>query len=177
MQITCPKCQKNIQIAKEKLPADKPKAMIKCPGCQQVISFNIPGFQPPVQNLPKEEKTEIGTNTGWSETKSFNPKLTEISTGKTFYLQNGINIPGRKGNPAIDNGDHFMSRKHCVIEVNSQPGSSFAMLYDDGSINENGEPSTNGTFYNGTRLNKYDKIYLADGDLVRLGQTELRYNC
>jgi pSer/pThr/pTyr-binding forkhead associated (FHA) protein len=35
------------------------------------------------------------------------------------------------------------------------------------------EPSTNGTFHNGKRLTRFDKIFLSNGDSLRIGHTEL----
>jgi pSer/pThr/pTyr-binding forkhead associated (FHA) protein len=61
---------------------------------------------------------------------------------------------------------------HCMIEVIEKHSETLCILTDDGSISESGEASTNGTFYNETRLTRYDKVYLNHGDKVRLGRTE-----
>jgi pSer/pThr/pTyr-binding forkhead associated (FHA) protein len=58
------------------------------------------------------------------------------------------------------------------VEVIEKSGDYLCILTDDGSISDSGEPSTNGTFHNGTRLTRYDKIYLNHNDNLRLGHTD-----
>lgn len=168
MKISCPKCQKNIVIPEEKLPKDKEKAMVKCPGCQQTLVFHIPKtIKPPVVN---EERTIIETGSGSSDKGS--AKLVNFSTGDEFVLKQGCNIIGRKADIKIEN-DPYISRRNCQIEVKKSGLKTVFILTDDGSFSDSGEPSANGTFHNGTRLSKYDKILLLDEDKIRVGHTEL----
>lgn len=173
MNLTCPKCKKVIQLSPEKIPQDKEKAMIKCPSCQQVIVFNVPKIagQPPIQK--KEDKTIIGGIIS-NSFAVFNTKLIETATNTEHKLNIGKNVIGRIADVSIDNGDKFISRKHCMIEVVERAGNFEIILTDDGSISDSGEPSTNGTFYNNSRLTKYDKIYLNIGDKITIGHTELK---
>lgn len=176
LQIICPSCKKQLQLAAEKLPQDKTRAMIKCPGCQKIITFDIPRKQVKPEAMVPEDHTEISHRPVQSSLIKSRHRLVEKSTGLVYKLQEGVNVLGRKGSPAIDSGDKYISRKHCIIEIKTLNDSQIAVLYDDGSLNENGEPSTNGTFYRGARLTKFDKIVLVDGDEIKFGQTELIYH-
>jgi predicted Zn finger-like uncharacterized protein len=170
MQLTCSKCQRVINIAKEKIPADKEKAMIKCPGCQQVIVFTIPqAFR---KTVPQADRTIISQ--GPEKPKNNRPRLCQADDGAEYELKPGKNIIGRDAGISIP-GDRFISRRHCLVEVVEKNGELLCVLTDDGSIADSGEPSTNGTFHNEVRLTKYDKMYLNNGDKVRLGHTEFLF--
>jgi len=173
MRITCPKCQKNIQITEDKLPKDKEKAMVKCPGCQQVLVFNIPKITPS-QPQQRQDKTII--NEVFEKEKPLDAKLVDSETKKEYKLIEGKIVVGRKGDIAIEN-DPFISRKNCLIEVRKNSYRYDFVLTDDGTLSETSEPSKNGTFHNGNRLTKYDKIYLSNGDKIRIGHTELIFAC
>ena len=167
MQIKCTRCGKLIGIADEKLPKDKEKAMVKCPGCQQVLSFAIPRNLH--SEMPSADRTVITSSK--ERLKSFKPRLCD-PLGKTeFPLKTGKNILGRDADISFP-GDRYISRKHCLIEVIERSGEMLCILTDDGSIGDSGEPSTNGTFHNETRLSRYDKIYLDHDDKIKLGHTE-----
>jgi len=168
MKISCPKCQKSIIIPDDKLPKDKEKAMVKCPGCQQTLVFHIPLSKKPP--MPNEERTIIETGSGSPDVGL--AKLVNFSSGDEFVLKDGCNIIGRKGDIKIEN-DPYISRRNCQIEVRKTGSKAAFILTDDGSFSDSGEPSANGTFHNGTRLSKYDKILLSKGDKIRVGHTEL----
>jgi predicted Zn finger-like uncharacterized protein len=165
MQIKCTKCQKVIEIAASKLPKDKEKAMVKCPACQQVLVFNIPpSFRQVVEN---SEKTIVE----FGHKKNLRPRLFQLSDNTEYLLKTGKNIIGRDADICIP-GDRYISHKHCMIEVMEQFGEIQCIITDDGSISTKGEPSTNGTFYNEQRLSRYDKLFLSDGDKLRIGHTD-----
>lgn len=174
MNLTCPKCQKLIQISDDKLPHDKEKAMIKCPFCQQVIVFNVPKNAGQTHvSPPKEEKT-IVENVSTGKKNGCFAKLIEVATAKEYRLQIGENIIGRKADIAIDNGDKYISRKHCVVMVVEKTNGIEVILTDNGSISETGEPSTNGTFHKQKRLTKHDKVYLDNNDKIKIGHTDFK---
>ena len=184
MRITCPKCQKNILITEDKLPKDKEKAMVKCPGCQQVLVFNVPkanqsqnlqsnpAAKP--QAIQREDKTII--NELFDKEKPLDAKLVDQETKKEFKLTEGKITVGRKADISIEN-DLFISRKNCLIEVRKNSYHFDFILTDDGTLSETGEQSKNGTFHNGNRLTKYDKVYLSNGDKIRIGHSELIFVC
>jgi hypothetical protein len=167
MQLKCTKCQRVINIAEEKIPRDKEKAMIKCPGCQQVLVFTIP--QALRNPMPQADKTMISE--GPVRQSSKHPRLFHIAENIEYPLNPGKNIIGREAGISIP-GDRYISHRHCLVEVVEKHGETLCILTDDGSISESGNPSTNGTFCNETRLTRYDKIYLNHGDKVKIGRTE-----
>jgi hypothetical protein len=89
-------------------------------------------------------------------------KSTAIDENTEFVLDStGISI-GRGGpNEVRLDGDDFASAQHARVE----PRRDGVWIEDVGS--------TNGTFVNGVRLSKARK--LAVGDLVRVGETDLRF--
>jgi hypothetical protein len=89
-------------------------------------------------------------------------KSTAIDENSEFVLDSsGITIGrGRPNDVALD-GDEFASAKHARVE----PRRDGVWIEDIGS--------TNGTFVNGIRLSRPRK--LAVGDLVRVGETDLRF--
>jgi hypothetical protein len=171
MQIKCSKCQRVINVADEKIPRDKEKAMIKCPGCQQILVFAIPPTlkNAPSPHPPSADKTVIST--GPAHQKPVRPRLCNPETNAEFPLMIGKNVIGRDADISFPE-DHFISRKHCLVEVIEKSGELLCILTDDGSISSSGEPSTNGTFHNDNRLTKYDKVFLENLDKIRLGHSE-----
>lgn len=167
MQLKCSKCQRLISIADDKLPRDREKAMIKCPGCQQVLVFTVPASLRTV--APAADKTIITSPP--AETGTERPRLCSADGTAEYPLKPGKNIIGRDADVCIP-GDKYISRKHCLVEVIEKNRRLLCILTDDGSINENNEPSTNGTFYNDSRLSRFDKIYLNDGDRIRIGHSD-----
>jgi hypothetical protein len=89
-------------------------------------------------------------------------KSTAIDENTEFVLDSaGISI-GRGGpNEVSLDGDDFASAQHARVE----PRRDGVWIEDVGS--------TNGTFVNGVRLSRARK--LAAGDLVRVGETDLRF--
>lgn len=166
MQIKCSKCQKVFEIVESKLPKDKEKAMVKCPGCQQVLVFSIP------KSAPRPKMNEDRTIVEQVSRKDLHPRLIRLIDKTEFPLAKGQNIIGRKAGLIITD-DRYISQKHCMIEVVEQFGELQCIITDDGSMSDNKEPSTNGTFHNGKRLTRFDKIFLSNGDSLRIGHTEL----
>lgn len=99
-------------------------------------------------------------------------KLTDENTGIQYLLKPGRNTLGRKADISIEE-DLFLSRIHCMIELIERNGVTEAILSDDGKGSPSGEPSKNGTCYNGELLTIYDQIMLNDGDHIKIGHTEL----
>ncbi len=162
MKVKCSKCGNILVISERKLPKNKKKAMVRCTKCKHAIVFAIPN----AEEL-EGEKTEIGTD---NNQKIQNAKLVETKTGKEHILKIGKNIIGRKADISID-GDRYISRKHCLIEMKKQTWGLELIISDDGS--ETGRPSINGTIYNEERISKYDKIILKSDDNIRIGRTNL----
>jgi hypothetical protein len=89
-------------------------------------------------------------------------KSPTLSPKETWQLDSAPVTIGRSGqNDVTLDGDEYASAKHARIE----PRRDGVWLEDLGS--------TNGTYLNGIRVTRPRK--LTPGDLVRVGETELRY--
>jgi hypothetical protein len=89
-------------------------------------------------------------------------RSTAIEENTEYELDSaGISIGRGRPNDVQLNGDEFASAKHARVE----PRRDGVWIEDVGS--------TNGTFVNGIRLTRARK--LAAGDLVRVGETDLRF--
>jgi pSer/pThr/pTyr-binding forkhead associated (FHA) protein len=87
---------------------------------------------------------------------------TIVEVGHEFDLDSSPLTIGRGGTNDVPlEGDEFASARHVRIEPRR----------DGVWVNDLG--STNGTFVNGVQLDRPRK--LVDGDVVRVGETELRY--
>jgi pSer/pThr/pTyr-binding forkhead associated (FHA) protein len=85
-----------------------------------------------------------------------------LSAGEEYELDSSALTVGRGGqNDVSIEGDEFASARHVRIE----PRRDGVWVSDLGS--------TNGTFVNGVRIDRPCK--LAQGDVVRVGETELRF--
>jgi pSer/pThr/pTyr-binding forkhead associated (FHA) protein len=88
---------------------------------------------------------------------------TNVKQGEEFELDSAALTIGRGGqNDVALEGDDYASAKHVRIE----PRRDGVWVHDLGS--------TNGTFVNGVQIDKPQK--LSQGDVVRVGETELRYD-
>ena len=81
-------------------------------------------------------------------------------TGREFDLTGGI-VAGRGQDAGIVLEDSEASRKHASLSV------------EGGAVAVEDLGSTNGTFVNGTRIDRPRK--LTPGDVVRVGETDLRF--
>jgi hypothetical protein len=68
--------------------------------------------------------------------------------------------------------DSYMSSAHAVIGRPSTGDSSDAFTIRD---RDNPAPSVNGTFVNSQKLGPGDLVRLADGDVIKVGATELLF--
>jgi pSer/pThr/pTyr-binding forkhead associated (FHA) protein len=85
-----------------------------------------------------------------------------LEPGDEFQLDSSALTIGRGGqNDVAIDGDEFASARHVRIE----PRRDGVWVHDLGS--------TNGTYVNGVRIDRPRK--LVDGDVVRVGETELRF--
>ena len=89
-------------------------------------------------------------------------RSTTLRAGERFPLDAQALTVGRSGANDLElRGDQYASAQHARIE----PRGADVWVEDDGS--------TNGTYVNGRRIEAPQR--LAPGDVVRIGETELRY--
>lgn len=82
------------------------------------------------------------------------------SEGEDYRLYEGRNIISGSGKGDIIISDPAVSSPHCMI------------LFRSGKFRIKDELSTNGTFVNG---NETEEAELKDGDIIRIGTTELKF--
>jgi hypothetical protein len=86
-----------------------------------------------------------------------------LEDGQRFELDSRALTVGRGGqNDLVLDGDDFASARHARIE----PRRDGVWVHDLGS--------TNGTYVNGARIDRPRR--LTQGDIVRVGETDLRYD-
>lgn len=81
--------------------------------------------------------------------------------GARFTLRPGLLVIGRAATVDIVVDDPHLSRRHAVVRV------------EGGLVTVNDLGSTNGTWLNDRRIDAVEA--LTDGDVVRVGRTELRF--
>ena len=87
-----------------------------------------------------------------------------LSKGEVITLSaGGVYVVGREGADIVIN-DEKVSRKHAEIG-----------LYGPGAYVLRDLASTNGTWVNGRPVG--EKIKLANGNLIRVGDTQIRFSC
>ena len=101
------------------------------------------------------------------------PRLLASETGQTFILSKDENLVGRRSPvdgifPEVDlteaDKDSYISRRHGKVLMGEQ-----GAIYEDLG-------SSNGSFHNGTRLQKGVQAQLSEGDSLRLGRTDLVFH-
>ena len=166
MEIICPKCKIHLKVTFDR---GVPK-MITCPKCK--YQGNPADFE--------ESEPTVGRD-HLSAGKLYKPgKLQMIKSDaqwlqaeRTVDLKRGVNTLGRispnsTGNTQLPTGDTYMSRDHAMIDVVMKADGAFEHRLSD-------QESSNGTFHNGDRLEKGDRINLAPGDTIRLGHTVFQF--
>ena len=81
---------------------------------------------------------------------------------EAYTLDRSISI-GREASNNVVIGDLFLSKRHAFFQVK------------DGQVFIEDLNSRNGTYLNGTRINQNEKIVLADGDKIKLGNVEFLF--
>ena len=177
---------------------------IKCPGCGSILPImNQPDLDKKFVTCPTcklkshvaicervvEKKDEDDTEYNYRQKKGDDDtvlgdrpilsmgRLVDVQTGKIYHLKLGKNTIGRKvSNPLpsvsipIDEvqSHNTMSREHAVIEVTRLGDDSYRhFLY-----NWNNK---NGTYINGSPVEKGERFVLCHGQTIKMGQVLLRF--
>jgi FHA domain len=110
---------------------------------------------PGVGGVPAAQRLELG--------RLVVQKSPTLDDGLAFELDSRAITIGRGGqNDVVLDGDEFASAQHARVE----PRRDGVWVHDAGS--------TNGTYVNGQRIDRPRRLTV--GDIVRVGETDLRYD-
>ena len=190
-RIKCPNCQVVLEVTNSKNEEVK---QITCPKCQAVLQVKFPPQQAPLEaetyyapkkNVADNGATQLaGVNNGETQLAGGSYGATQLATpkekaqsssvrlvfeDKPYFLEEGQNIIGRKGNTSkadiqIATDDRYMSRQHCSITVTTLPdGTKKAVLSN--------YQNKNLTTIDGQEIETGDAIRLVNGNRITMGHT------
>jgi hypothetical protein len=168
--------------AGERLDQPAPEQQI-CPTCQAPLLVEwgptCPRCRPKmavaktVALTAADLRASIGLSLGWlvvldSPDKAWRGKLVELD--QALIILSRSQRPPSQGTRCIVIDDGYMSTGHATIRrpFAATPQSAFVI-----ADRKDPGPSSNGVFVNAVRLPAGENRELADGDIVRLGTTEL----
>lgn len=183
IHIKCPVCGKVIPVIDD--PSNV-KKVLTCPNCHEKVKFvdckvvspadaaapEAPSPSPahPQQTAKSTDATRIEIPPK-REAKSgyFEDRM----TGMRYDLPAGKHVLGRnastsKADIPIETADRYMSRAHIRVDVS---------LGEDGlyHVYVSNAENTNPTLINGVTLQAGEVVGLKSGDVLKLGDTELKY--
>ena len=175
-RIQCPQCGVVLDVKNSKNETVKE---ITCPSCKSMLKVSFERVQEPLDArtyyAPKGPVNESETILGDRNTIKQNEKLSVslVHEGKSYPLEEGRNIVGRKGNTSqatvqIATDDKYMSRQHISIDVtNMGDGMIKAVLSN--------YQNKNSTMIEGQPIETGDQIRLADGNTITMGKTTVTF--
>lgn len=194
--ITCPICKQKSPFNdwKEYVEPQQPKPSVQPQASQSRSSRPKPQPQPKPQMRTDEDKTELGNvvhQMNASQSQRQMPKDDEktdlVNLGQKYtigrlllpgctqpvQLKIGSNIIGRKANSStatilVDDPSRMMSRTHFYINVRQSVTGMFHSFYLTPG-------AKNPTFLNGNKVDPDDKYFLNDGDRIRIGDVEIKF--
>ena len=183
-RIQCPTCKVVLDVKNSKNEAEK---QIVCPSCRTVLKVKFPPQQEPMEAktyiAPPKQPADNGATqlavgiSGATQLAADVPKQETTATllfgGKTYPLEEGQNLVGRKANTStatvqIETDDRYMSRQHCAVTVTTLPdGTKKVVLCND--------QNKNATTIDGMSIEKGDQIRLTDGNRIMMGRTTVTF--
>ena len=164
-RIQCPNCKVILDVKNSKNEEVK---QITCPQCKAVLQVKFPPQQEPLEAI-----TILGGAMAGATQLESSPKIGGNARlefeGVPFFLEEGLNIVGRKGNTSkatiqIATEDRYMSRQHCSITVTTLPdGTQKAVLSN--------YQNKNLTTIDGQDIETGDAIRLFNGNHITMGRT------
>lgn len=149
---------------------------ISCDNCQasQQIAVTKELFLYGGSDTSKTTILDSGSDRWMSGDRLFLRALgSENEKTNRFEIKEGQNILGRKPQTeenengiAIETNDRRISRTHCAIWLVKKVNLLACTIRDMKSVN--------GTFLNGEKLHQIDEVYLKRGDVIGIGDLELR---
>ena len=176
-----------------KPPVNPTKRMkrVKCPKCDNYITFDETIYQPGEQLVFQctECNRQFGIRLGTSKLKAtrkeevIDEEAHREELGSIIVVENvfhykqalplvmGDNIFGRyvRGtsiNQPIETVDPSVDTKHCIIRVQRNKQGKLQYILRDA-------PSNTGTFYMNSILRDQDRVRLEEGDIITIGATTL----
>ena len=164
ISVTCPHCSGKLAVLATENDLGV-KKQTKCPKCKNAFQFVVPTS---LASKFESDATKIGDGSGeYSLLLETVPN--QFTEYQSFELTSEYYTIGRKNNggpehrPDVEvaTSDKMMSRKHAAI---ARKGKTGFVLKDI--------TSKNGVYLNGEKLEEGEEVYLNDGDIFRLGQTQ-----
>ena len=185
-RIQCPKCGVVLEVKNSK---NEELKLITCPQCKASLQVKFAPQQEPVDAHtyyapPKNAVSDNGATqlagAGFGATQLVTPTEKKASADarlifedRPYFLEEGQNIVGRKGNTSkatvqIATEDRYMSRQHCAIRVTTLPdGTKKAVL--------NNYQNKNLTSVDGQEIETGDEIRLTNGNRITMGHTTVTF--
>lgn len=183
--VKCPKCGVVLDVKNSKNEEVK---QITCPQCKTVLQVKFPPQQEPLEAKtyyapPKPKVTDSGATQlaggsfGATQLATAKKKTCSdarlIFEDKPYFLEEGKNIVGRKGNTSkatvqIATDDRYMSRQHCSITVTSLPDGTKKVVLSN-------YQNKNLTSVDGQEIETGDEIRLFNGNRITMGCTTVTF--
>ena len=184
-RIICPKCRAVLDVKNSQNEAVK---QIACPSCKTALKVNFQPEQEPVEAktyyAPSKQKpadngeTQLaagsyGATQLVTDLPKSNTTVRVMFGGKSYPLEEGQNIVGRKGNTSkatvqIETTDRYMSRQHCSITVTTLPDGTKKVVLRN-------YQNKNLTTVDGQEIETGDAIRLTDGNSITMGHTTVTF--
>lgn len=167
--VTCPKCSTKLALPVEEKDVGQKKQCM-CPKCNKILVLPIP------QSLASKFESDptcigIGSSSAKEVALVLETIPNENTAYQTFELSSDYYTIGRQNSsgpeyrPDVEvvTTDKKISRKHAAIRKKGNVGFT---LKDLGS--------KNGVIMNGSRLDADEEVYLSDGTVFQIGDTQFR---
>ena len=102
-------------------------------------------------------------NISKQETSYSYPQIINTTTGEVYEITNSHFDIGKANDMECTLQEHYISRRHALITTEK----NIYYISDLGS--------TNGTFLNGSRLQRGERQKLSDGDIIKLADVEFKF--
>ena len=169
VSVTCPnpKCSSKLAIPVEEGDVGNKKQCM-CPKCHKIFLLPVPAS---LASKFDSDPTNIGTDNTNDTALVLESIPNTNTTYQTFELTSDYYTVGRQNSSGpehrpdveIVTADRKISRKHAAIRKKGKVGFT---IKDMGS--------KNGVLLNGTKLAADEEVYLSDGDVFQLGDTQFR---
>jgi|GEM_PF-3162945 len=183
MNITCKVCKNSLPLKPAVLQKHMGKVVtFKCPHCSNNIRFRVKTQSSSSEKKPTVMETFVAVNSKRVNSGALNGQLNVLRNEHTeeqiFQLTSGKLSVGRLSSKvgaarpdiSIKTTDMYMSKLHCIIEVEEQKDGTKEYIL------KNHQGVKNKIKKDDKILEDYDGIYLKDGDSFKLGRTTILFH-